>query len=361
MMQVAAEDTHANYVICRGFDVRIRKFINYVADDEDNPGIPVAKPYGKRTTGQYRIGEVYSALLPLQTGNPSPTDAPFRFGQNPGVAAVSSGQPADLDETVGILYTEEDVVINWMLVDSAGSTSLVRFELLEDMTVGGCKLAAVREFKNDDAEAECGYWETNTAMQIMVQDQTRRLCGWAGFELSGEDYVRPAWCDEEADAVGSIGDAWLPSDAVSEFGTSEDMPIYEILWMIEPCEMFLATVDGAVSGLDANIILNTDAAPMITSRNMRFWQNEQPASVPNIFNWYVANGATIMCARQSCHDYYPVQVSCPPFFIPFTTTQTATLTATMTTTSSGSGSRTGSPTATTTGTLTATVTSTATP
>jgi len=46
MMQVAAEDTHENYVICRGWDIRFNRFFDYADGDEDNPGIPVAKPYG---------------------------------------------------------------------------------------------------------------------------------------------------------------------------------------------------------------------------------------------------------------------------------------------------------------------------
>ena len=48
IVQVAKEDTEDNYVYCRGFDPRISKFIDYDSQDPDKPGIPVAKPYGKR-------------------------------------------------------------------------------------------------------------------------------------------------------------------------------------------------------------------------------------------------------------------------------------------------------------------------
>jgi len=107
MMQVAAEDTHADYVICRGFDPRIRKFFNYEEGNDDKPGIPVAKPYGSRGAAQYEIGQVFPAVIPLT-----------RLGQNSGVAADTTGHPADLDEEVEILKTDDDSkVINWLLLE----------------------------------------------------------------------------------------------------------------------------------------------------------------------------------------------------------------------------------------------------
>lgn len=132
MMQVAAEDTHQDYVICRGFDVRIGKFIDYASGDSSKPGIPVAKPYGKRSTGSYTIAQVYPAILPLQTGNPSPTSVPWRVGQNPGVAATTAGHPADLNETIEILYDTNNEVINWMLLDAGDGATLVGGCLAED-------------------------------------------------------------------------------------------------------------------------------------------------------------------------------------------------------------------------------------
>ena len=111
-MQVAAEDEFADYVICRGYDPRIKKYFDYVEGDADKVGIPVAKPWSNRSTGVYTVGHVFPAVLPLT-----------RLGQNPGVAATSEGQPADLDEEVEILTTtagepyDEERVINWLLLD----------------------------------------------------------------------------------------------------------------------------------------------------------------------------------------------------------------------------------------------------
>jgi len=343
MMQVAAEDTCADYVICRGFDTRIRKFIDYAESDPNNPGIPVAKPYGKRQTGQYEIGQVFAALLPLQTGNPSPTDAPIRFGQNPGVAAVSQGHPADLDEDVEILYTDDGKVINWLLVDAAADAAgdtLVRFELIDDMFGGECTRAFQRIFVDDDEESECGYWETDTSTIIWVQDPARKLCGWGGWIYDG-GWQRPTWAGSVVGSgsdsgeifdegnCGSIGLAYLPSDATATAGSGSSsgsgsggtggttLAVHEIVWMVEPCEMFYAEVADGVEGTDPTIPLTPESpVPMQTSRNQRFWQNTPPTSVENVFNWYVASGAFIICARKSCHNYYPVQVSCPPIFSP---------------------------------------------
>lgn len=128
MMQVMEEDTYDNYVVCRGFDPRILRFME---------NISVAKPFGKRTPGTYQIGEVYPAFLPTQ-GNanfmdfrqvtytpPSPNDVLWRVGQNPGVAVggLDGGQPENLSGEIEILYDNNGKVINWLLIDSNGQGS----------------------------------------------------------------------------------------------------------------------------------------------------------------------------------------------------------------------------------------------
>ena len=134
MMQVAAEDTYTNYVICRGFDPRTLRFIDYAAGDSNKPGISVAKPFGKRVIGTYEIAEIYPALLPTQ-GNtdfsgfrqvtyvpPSPVAVDWRVGQNPGVVTggLEGGQPDSLTDAIEILYDHNGKVVNWILMDSAG-------------------------------------------------------------------------------------------------------------------------------------------------------------------------------------------------------------------------------------------------
>lgn len=129
MMQIAAPDTHRDYVICRGHDVRTSRFYDYAAGDSNNPGIAVAKPYGRRQIGTYSVAQIFPAILPLQTANSIPITVPWRVGQNPGVAEVTPGHPADLEETVEALWTEDDPpkLINWMLIDGSGFT-----------LIGGC-------------------------------------------------------------------------------------------------------------------------------------------------------------------------------------------------------------------------------
>ena len=129
MMQVAAADEYDDYVICRGFDPRILKFIDYESGNAAKPGISVAKPYGNRTAGTYTIGQVFPAFLPtqglvdeghLETRNyvpPSPVGVDWRVGQNPGVAATTTGHPADLDEAINELTDHNDQQVNWMLID----------------------------------------------------------------------------------------------------------------------------------------------------------------------------------------------------------------------------------------------------
>ena len=100
LVEVAAADTHANYLICRGYDTRDKKFRNYDAD-EDKPGIAVAKPYGKRATGLYSVGEVYAAFLPQSL-----------IGQNAGT--VNGDDLLDLE----LLKTDDGKYINWLLIDT---------------------------------------------------------------------------------------------------------------------------------------------------------------------------------------------------------------------------------------------------
>jgi hypothetical protein len=199
MMQVAEEDTHDNYVLCRGFDIRTNKFVDYENGNANKPGIPVAKPYGNRATSLYFIGQIIPAILPLQSSGPSPDDVLWRLGQNPGVSAVSSGHPADLDEQVNSLSTDEGKRINWMLLDSSSSTrkSLVRFTLAATLATSDASKTAtitnqygpgsdgptgagaitvhnlltstggVYVFEGDSGDAGLAMWDTGTNYRII--------------------------------------------------------------------------------------------------------------------------------------------------------------------------------------------------
>ncbi len=130
MMQIAAEDTYNDYVICRGFDIRTLKFIDYEAGNEDKPGISVAKPFGSRGNKTYNIGEVYPAFLPAQGTltyvPPVPEAVKWRIGQNPGVldpvVVSDDGHPASLSDEIQLLQDHNDELVNWMLIDTGGGT-----------------------------------------------------------------------------------------------------------------------------------------------------------------------------------------------------------------------------------------------
>lgn len=138
MMQVAAADTYDDYVICRGFDPRILRFVDYESGNADKPGISVAKPFGNRTTGRYQIAEVYPAMLPTQGNSgfadfrqviytpPSPSAVDWRVGQNPGVVTggLTGGQPDQLTDPIEILYDHNGKVVNWLLLDGGGASLL---------------------------------------------------------------------------------------------------------------------------------------------------------------------------------------------------------------------------------------------
>jgi hypothetical protein len=101
MMQVigddeteANQDTHDNYVLCRGFDPETKKFYHSIA---------VAKPYSVRSTYPYRLGQLFAAMK-----------AATRLGDNCGVSSVTVGQPADLTETIDLLLDDDLKPIYWL-------------------------------------------------------------------------------------------------------------------------------------------------------------------------------------------------------------------------------------------------------
>lgn len=164
MMQVAADDTYDDYVVCRGFDTRILKFIDYAEGDSNNPGISVAKPFGKRRTGTYEIGEIYPAFLPTQ-GNaglgdfkqavfvpPSPSDVQWRVGQNAGVVTggLDGGQPENLTETIGILYDHNGKAVNWLLIDSKPDVGCERIKFSITAAVDGDSSDPCIDGSNED-------------------------------------------------------------------------------------------------------------------------------------------------------------------------------------------------------------------
>lgn len=162
MMQVAADDTEADYVICRGFDPRVKRYFDYVEGDADKAGIPVAKPYGSRQEGVYTVGQVFPAVLPLT-----------KLGQNPGVAATSDGHPADLTEAVELLYTTDSKAVNWLLIDSG--MPIVAIKLTSAIS-GGEATGVLREW---DASAE-GF--TDVAGSVVIVDSQGIFTGGASGE-----------------------------------------------------------------------------------------------------------------------------------------------------------------------------------
>lgn len=123
MMQVAVEDTHDDYVICRGFDTRVMRYFDYVEGDPDKKGIAVAKPYGVRGTKPYVVGEIHAAFLPVLQLSDT-----HGASYNPAKAETTVGHPADLDEKIVALNRDDGVAINWMFAEAGTGSD---FELVE--------------------------------------------------------------------------------------------------------------------------------------------------------------------------------------------------------------------------------------
>ncbi|MCE5268721.1 MAG: hypothetical protein LLG00_12635 [Planctomycetaceae bacterium] len=97
LFQVVEDDTYDNYVLCRGQDVEAGVFF-----DAAHP-IAVAKAYSRRGLYPYNVGDILVACI-VRTA----------LGDNPGVASESTGQPADLEEEIELLYADDGTAIRWM-------------------------------------------------------------------------------------------------------------------------------------------------------------------------------------------------------------------------------------------------------
>ena len=160
MVQVAAADTYTDYVVCRAFDPRIRRFI------DSPPGLSVAKPFGNRVKGVYRVGQVFPALLPTQGTPdhtpPSPSAVDWRVGQNPGVTdnPVEGGHPKALTDAIEELKDHNDQYINWLLLDTAGPGLR-----------GGC-LDENHPGRNDPFDIHLGTWSSASNAWVYDLDNT---------------------------------------------------------------------------------------------------------------------------------------------------------------------------------------------
>lgn len=161
MVQVAEDDKYEDYVICRGFDPRIRKFVDYEAGNAAKPGISVAKPFNKRIKCFYHLGQVFPAFIPTQGPSdyvpPSPSDVDWRVGRNPGTATVACvGQPKSMSGKITELLDHNNEYVNWMLIDSGQVFMWV--ELAENLTLCGSASAYILAADaNGDACARCTY------------------------------------------------------------------------------------------------------------------------------------------------------------------------------------------------------------
>jgi hypothetical protein len=185
MVQVAATDTHDNYVLCRGYDPRVKRFFNYDSADPTNvPGIPVAKPYGNRNKGAYIVGQVFPAFLPRS-----------KLGQNAGVVEDDhfQGHPIDLDDTVGLLTDDDGRYIDWMLIDN--HQDHIRIGKLDgNLAQGGTAVMSVWSVDVD------GNWADTGEDLATVRDRF--------LEVGADDIASGKWVKAER-----YGAAWIVTAA----------------------------------------------------------------------------------------------------------------------------------------------------
>ncbi len=208
MMQVAAADEYEDYVICRGFDTRILKFVDYEEDNDDKPGISVAKPFGNRVQDYYEIGQIFPAFLPTQGSvsegpaqgqnyvPPSPTDIDWRVGQNPGTTGgTTGGHPDDLDDAISELTDHNGKYVNWILIDSGNVIKWGRCQGKPtggNGTTAGSKTVSVKacDYDATDDSSETGdAFDITTPVRGASKDTALFVGSVVGYVQQGDDKI----------------------------------------------------------------------------------------------------------------------------------------------------------------------------
>ena len=281
-MQVAAADTYTDYVICRGFDPRMRKFINYAAGDSDNPGISVAKPFGSRVKGQYHIGQVFPSFLPTQgTATyvpPCPTAVDWRIGQNPGaVAASTDGHPQALVTAISALTDHNDKYVNWMLIQSG--RPIRRFELKDAHTPGATSTAYLLV---DD-----GGLTVDTDVEFEVTDKFGIYRGRA----------KDAYADPNHQGSRGLAEYFFDSNE------------WHILWMTPHALMIRGQATAAWTA--ATFTIDTLKVMQPTGAIIVDQDPGGNITVYDIFDWDGVNNADVVAAWNENTDHWEaIQVSC---------------------------------------------------
>jgi hypothetical protein len=189
MFQVCQEDIYDNFVVCRGVDPEMQVYF----DDEHT--MCVAKPYELRGTYPYVVGQVICCAK-----------VRGKLGDNPGVAATTMGQPADLDEEVEMLTTADDenstgteFPIFWIHV--GGGVSLTAFELKTSLTPWGTASGWKLTFDKEIEDYAAPDYESETDIDVTDVQQCHRSLGYD--DTAEEERGAIGFCDSNG-AVVSI-------------------------------------------------------------------------------------------------------------------------------------------------------------
>ena len=121
MAQVIEDDTHDDYVVCQTWNLDTDPNCKYLMTS----GVKIGKPYSLRGTFPYQVADILT-VAKIRTS----------LGDTPGMASVSVGQPADLDEEIDILVDDDENPIAWMIVEGGSGGALTPRILYDDVAPG---------------------------------------------------------------------------------------------------------------------------------------------------------------------------------------------------------------------------------
>ena len=299
VFQVCEDDTHDNYVVCQGWDLDSDPHCRHIFTSQGGKTpINVAKSWANRGTKPYKKGDCIAA-------------AKFRttFGDNPGVAKDSTGQPEDLDEKVEALKDDDGKPIQWMEL-GGGGTNLIAVELKDDLDPGQSATGWTLSWSDDDHEYYYPDYEDDT--NVTVYDAQYRFRSYGYDSMPEGERGALVFVDDDSVVISGQQMARICS-AQAKIATGHTLAKVD---HVTPMDSGQSPVDDESDELDvvADTITEDDEMGMIAWDEVNgFWRTFGFPSVPVQIRWNEGGNHKLEYSTNGGDDWITIDTArvCP--------------------------------------------------